>query len=148
MPEKSTFEEIRTRFDHDVERFSQLETGQQATVDAPLVLELIAKAAGSYLRKGDTLLDLGCGAGNMTLRIMQETGPLHCHLVDLSQPMLTWALDRTTTANAASVHVTQSDLRTLEFEASQFDAVVPAPCCITCGTMPTGNTCSGRSAGG
>lgn len=124
LAEKSTLEEIRIRFDHDVERFSKLETGQQATVDAPLVLELIAKAAGSHLQKGDTLLDLGCGAGNMTLRIMQETGPLNCHLVDLSQPMLTRALDRATTANAASVHLTQADLRTLEFEASQFDAVV------------------------
>lgn len=124
LAEKSTLEEIRTRFDHDVERFSKLETGQQATVDAPLVLELIAKVAGSHLQTGDSLLDLGCGAGNMTLRIMQETGPLHCHLVDLSQPMLTRALDRATAANAASVHPTQADLRTLELEASQFDAVV------------------------
>ncbi|WP_050026375.1 class I SAM-dependent methyltransferase [Verrucomicrobium sp. BvORR034] len=124
LAEKSTLEEIRTRFDHDVERFSKLETGQQATVDAPLVLELIAKVAGSHLQTGSSLLDLGCGAGNMTLRIMQETGPLHCHLVDLSQAMLTRALDRAAAADAASVHPTQTDLRTLEFEASQFDAVV------------------------
>ena len=33
---KSTVEEIRQRFDGDVERFSNLETGQSATVDAPL----------------------------------------------------------------------------------------------------------------
>src|SRR5687767_3928615 len=33
---KSTVEEIRQRFDADVERFSTLETGQSATVDAPL----------------------------------------------------------------------------------------------------------------
>lgn len=32
---KSTVEEIRQRFDADVERFSNLETGQSATVGAP-----------------------------------------------------------------------------------------------------------------
>ena len=32
---KSTVAEIRARFDNDVARFSNLETGQSATVDAP-----------------------------------------------------------------------------------------------------------------
>src|SRR5262249_6939545 len=36
---KSTVEQIRVRFDNDVERFSNLDTGQSATIDAPLVLE-------------------------------------------------------------------------------------------------------------
>lgn len=44
MP-KSTVDQIRRRFDADVERFAALETGQSATVDAPLALELIAQAA-------------------------------------------------------------------------------------------------------
>ena len=35
MKRKSTMEQIRARFDRDVERFSNLETGQSATVDAP-----------------------------------------------------------------------------------------------------------------
>ncbi|MCC6422340.1 MAG: class I SAM-dependent methyltransferase, partial [Phycisphaerales bacterium] len=48
MPsEKSTVEEIRRRFDADVERFSQLRTGQSATMDAPLVLELISRSAAA-----------------------------------------------------------------------------------------------------
>ena len=34
LDEKSTVEEIRKRFDADVERFSKLETGQQAAMDA------------------------------------------------------------------------------------------------------------------
>ena len=42
---KSTVDEIRQRFDADVERFSNLATGQSATVDAPLAMELIAQAA-------------------------------------------------------------------------------------------------------
>jgi hypothetical protein len=43
LKNKSTTAEIRARFDHDVERFSSLETGQQATIDAVLVLELVAQ---------------------------------------------------------------------------------------------------------
>lgn len=42
---KSSVDEIRQRFDADVERFSNLATGQSATVDAPLVLDLITGAA-------------------------------------------------------------------------------------------------------
>jgi tRNA (cmo5U34)-methyltransferase len=37
---KSTVEQIRERFDGDVERFSNLETGQSATIDAPDVTSL------------------------------------------------------------------------------------------------------------
>ena len=44
---KSTVEEIRLRFDADVERFSNLETGQSATVDAPLAMALVAQAAAT-----------------------------------------------------------------------------------------------------
>ena len=51
---KSTVEQIRQRFDNDVERFSNLETGQSATIDAPLVLELITQAA--------TAKNIGCTA--------------------------------------------------------------------------------------
>ena len=45
MKQKSTLTEIRERFDKDVERFANLITGQQATMDAPLVMELITQAA-------------------------------------------------------------------------------------------------------
>ncbi|MFI5323812.1 MAG: class I SAM-dependent methyltransferase [Thermodesulfobacteriota bacterium] len=42
---KSTVSEIKERFDADVERFSNIETGQQAVIDAPLKLELISELA-------------------------------------------------------------------------------------------------------
>ena len=42
---KSTVDQIRERFDGELERFSNLETGQSATIDAPLSLALIAEAA-------------------------------------------------------------------------------------------------------
>lgn len=124
MEKKSTLEEIRARFDQDVERFSKLETGQQATIDAPLVLELVAKSSARHLKAGDRVLDLGCGAGNFTLRVLAETGGLHCDLVDLSQPMLARARERVEKANAASVTCHQADLRELTFNEGSFDVIL------------------------
>ena len=121
---KSTTEEIRARFDQDVERFSNLQTGQQATIDAPLVLELVAQAGRGHLQPQDTILDLGCGAGNFTLRVLQETPGLHCHLVDLSRPMLDRAESRVRAGGAASVAIQQSDLRALTFAEGTFNAIL------------------------
>ena len=121
---KSTTEEIRARFDQDVERFSNLQTGQQATIDAPLVLELVAQAGRGHLQPQDTILDLGCGASNFTLRVLQETPGLHCHLVDLSRPMLDRAESRVRAGGAASVAIQQSDLRSLTFAKGTFNAIL------------------------
>lgn len=124
LEEKSTLEEIRARFDADVERFSNLESGQQATIDAPLVLELVAEAAATHVPEGGALLDLGCGAGNFTLSVLRRAGGLHCHLVDLSQPMLERARQRVSAAGAESVETYQSDLRVLEFAENRFDCIL------------------------
>jgi tRNA (cmo5U34)-methyltransferase len=65
---KSTVAEIRARFDNDVERFSNLETAQSATIDAPLALELIAAATAATNSRARRLLEVGCGAGNYSLK--------------------------------------------------------------------------------
>lgn len=123
---KSTVAEIRERFDHQVERFSKLETGQQATVDAPLVLELVAQAAATHLRPGAALLDLGCGAGNFTLRVWQEVHPLECHLVDLSRPMLDRAAERLRAAGVTSLQTYQTDFRNLDLADNAVDTILAA----------------------
>ncbi|MGB8354295.1 MAG: methyltransferase domain-containing protein [Chthoniobacteraceae bacterium] len=124
--DKSTVDEIRLRFDDEVERFSNLETGQQALPDAPLVLELIATTAHTHLQPGDKVLDLGCGAGNLTLRVMKEVGALECHLVDLSPRMLERATQRVTLAGAVNAFTYQADMRALDFEENTFDAIFAA----------------------
>jgi tRNA (cmo5U34)-methyltransferase len=125
LEKKSTVEDIRARFDADVERFSHLETGQQATVDAPLVLDLVGGATARHLHPGAALLDIGCGAGNFTLRVLQGTPGLHCHLADLSGPMLERARERLSATGAtASITTHQGDFRTLEVPEGAFDAIL------------------------
>src|SRR5437879_10774517 len=84
---KSTVDEIRQRFDADVERFSNLDTGQSATVDAPLALALVAQAAAATTPHARHVLDVGCGAGNYTLKLLECLPNLDVTLIDLSQPM-------------------------------------------------------------
>jgi tRNA (cmo5U34)-methyltransferase len=125
LEKKSTLSEIRARFDQDVERFSRLETGQQATMDAPLVLELVAQSCARHLHAGDAMLDIGCGAGNFTLRVLQESSGLRCHLADLSQPMLNRAEQRVQESGAAASIATHlGDLRALDFPAGTFSCIL------------------------
>jgi len=56
--QKATNDEIRERFDHDVDRFSNLETGQAATIDASLSMELITKAAVTTTRSIKRVFDM------------------------------------------------------------------------------------------
>jgi tRNA (cmo5U34)-methyltransferase len=125
MP-KSTPEEIRQRFDHDVERFANLETGQTATMDAPLHLELIAQAAAAVNPQASTLLDIGCGAGNYTLKLMRALPIRAVTLVDLSRPMLDRAIERISAERAIEITAIQGDIREVEFPAAAFDVSTAA----------------------
>src|SRR5271154_6055151 len=100
---KSSVEKIRERFDKDVERFSNLETGQAATMDAALCMDLVTEAAAATTPQARDLLDIGCGAGNYTLKMLQRLPGLNCTLVDLSRPMLDRAVERVTAAGGRNV---------------------------------------------
>ncbi len=123
---KSTVEEIRQRFDDDVERFSNLETGQSATVDAPLAMSLVTEAAAATTPHAQDLLDVGCGAGNYTLKLLEEIPNLNATLVDLSQPMLDRAVQRIQPKTAGTVKSIQSDIRELDLGQNQFDIILAA----------------------
>lgn len=76
MEHKSTLREIEERFDQDVTRFSNLDTGQQTTLDALYNMELITDGiAASYAQLGD-VLDVGCRAGNYRSSCCQKSGTL------------------------------------------------------------------------
>jgi hypothetical protein len=101
---KSSVDEIRQRFDADVERFSNLETGQSATVDAPLAMALVAQAAAVTTPHARHVLDVGCGAGNYALKLLERLPNLDATLIDLSQPMLDRARERVSRATHRTHH--------------------------------------------
>ena len=126
MTRKSTTAEIRARFDGDVGRFSNLDTGQQATIDAPLVMELITQAARVTTPHMQYVLDVGCGAGNNTIKLLQTNTSLHCDLVDLSLPMLQKAKERIQPFTSGAVRTFQEDIRTVELPEAQYDVIIAA----------------------
>jgi tRNA (cmo5U34)-methyltransferase len=123
---KSTVNEIRQRFDADVERFSNLETGQSATVDAPLALALVAQAAAATTPHARHVLDVGCGAGNYTLKLLERLPNLDVTLIDLSQPMLERATERIKQATTGRIKTIQGDIREVKLSEGAFDIVLAA----------------------
>lgn len=127
LENKSTTDEIRHRFDNDVERFSQLETGQAATIDAPLAMELITAAAVASTDPIQRVLDIGCGAGNNTIKLRQSTGSdFDVDLVDLSRPMLDRAEERISKVNSGSIILHHEDFRTADLPEESFNVILAA----------------------
>jgi len=123
---KATNREIKVRFDNDVERFSNLETGQQTTIDAPLMMELCTEAAKYINPDAKELLDIGCGAGNYTLKMLSKISDLNCTLNDLSTPMLERAKERISSQTNGKMTIIQDDMRNLDLPVNHFDIVLAA----------------------
>lgn len=127
LQNKSTTDEIRERFDQDVERFSNLGTGQTPTVtDALLLMELITQAATAVTPVIRRVLDIGCGAGNNTLKLLELAGPFDCDLVDLSRPMLDRAQERIAAVNMGRIETYQGDFRALDLPQGSYDVILAA----------------------
>ena len=121
---KSTLSEIQLRFDNEVERFSNLETGQISTVDATLSLELLTQAASVCCPDAKQVLDLGCGAGNYTLKLLGLIPDFDAALIDLSLPMLDKAKERISNVSEGKITTIQTDFLNMELPDDTFDIVV------------------------
>ena len=116
---KSTVDEIRQRFDNDVERFSNLEVGQTSVVDGTLMLELTTAAAAAITPQAKHVLDVGCGAGNYSLKLVESFPNLDVTLVDLSKPMLERAAQRVSAVSSGNIRSLQGDIRQIEFAVGE-----------------------------
>ncbi len=121
---KSTVEEIKERFDNDVERFSNLDTGQLSTIDAKISLELITEASKRIIPYAENLLDIGCGAGNYSLMMLSKIPDLNCTMVDLSKPMLDKAFERVIKHTNGKVEILQGDIREVKLPENHFDIIL------------------------
>lgn len=125
MKNKSSIDQIEKRFDADVERFSNLETGQLTTLDASFNMQLMVDAIVNNYPNFKHVLDIGCGAGNYDVKLLQSVNPLDITLVDLSQPMLDKAKMRVEELNiGGATHTWKGDFRKFEAKKSTYDIII------------------------
>lgn len=124
MQTKSTTAEIEARFDNEVERFSDLKTGQQTTLDAVFNMDLITDAIARHYPGKVSVLDIGCGAGNYSVKLLSKVKEAELSLADLSMPMLRRAYERTSALQKGTVNIYKGDFRSLDLERASFDVII------------------------
>ena len=121
---KSTVNQIKERFDKDVERWSSFDNSQMSTVDSVLAMDLISQSAALTTPGASHLLDVGSGAGNYTLKLLQRLPNIDVTLVDLSSPMLDRAVKRIKAVSNGEITRVQGDIRKVELGKDRFDIVL------------------------
>lgn len=78
-----------------------------------------------YPGEGGNVLDIGCGAGATTLAMARRVGNNgRCVGLDISQPLVALATERTQAEEVANASFEVGDAQTYAFESGGFDAVV------------------------
>ena len=102
------------------------DTGQAAAVDNLLMLDLLTAAAARVNPNAESVLDIGCGAGNFSLNLLRKIPNLQVTLVDLSHPMLDRARERIRRQTSGKVRTVQADIREIPLEERSFDIILAA----------------------
>jgi tRNA (cmo5U34)-methyltransferase len=71
-------------------------------------------------------LDIGCGAGNNTLKLLENVSSFDCDLTDLSLPMLVKARERIALVNSGEIQTIQGDFRTIYLPNQKYDVILAA----------------------
>ena len=87
-------------------------------------MSLVAEAASVTTPHAKHVLDVGCGGGNYTLKLLERLPGLNVALVDLSQVMLDHAVPRVRSKTTGSAEAIQSDVRQLDLGQGRFDIVL------------------------
>jgi tRNA (cmo5U34)-methyltransferase len=121
---KASADEIRDRFESCVDYLSDLERGQAAIIDAPLALDLVARAASATTPHAQHVLDVGCGGGNYALKLLQHLPGLNVTLLDLGELLLKRAMERVSAATSGQVVALQGDIRAVNLGDERFDIIL------------------------
>ena len=121
--QKSTPDAIRENFDQQVERFSNIETGQSTAIDSPLCMELVAQSAALLNPHATRVMDLGCGGGNYAVKVTSQLSNVDCTLIDLSANMLVKAQERVSENITGTVTGIQGDYRHIPMEENSYDVI-------------------------
>ena len=90
-------------------------------------MELITAAAIAATPRMSRVLDVGCRAGNNTLKLRQVLGwDFDVHLLDISGPMLARAQERVAAVNGGEVRTISSDFREAPLVDGAYDVVLAA----------------------
>jgi tRNA (cmo5U34)-methyltransferase len=87
---------------------------------------LIAQSAAAATPHARHVLDVGCGAGNYTLKLLQYLPNLDVTLIDLSAPMLARASERVSQATRGTITTVQGDIREVHLGAEKVDIILAA----------------------
>jgi tRNA (cmo5U34)-methyltransferase len=120
---KSSPDSIRKNFDQQVERFSNIETGQTTAIDSPLCMELVARSAALLNPNATRVMDLGCGGGNYAVKVTSVFPNVDCTLIDLSANMLEKAEERVRENITGTVTAIQGDYREIPLEENTYDII-------------------------
>jgi len=89
-------------------------------------MSLIAEVAAATTPKATSVLDVGCGAGNYTLKLLERLPKLNVTLIDLSNVMLDRAVARIQPVTTGSVEVIRGDIRQINIGFQQHDIILAA----------------------
>jgi SAM-dependent methyltransferase len=96
----------------------------QQRLDAQLG-PLGAKALGKLApKRGEKILDIGCGSGHTTRDLARQVGPSgHVVAVDISKPMLDVGAREAAAAHLRNIALIEADAQTYHFKPASFDAL-------------------------
>ena len=120
---KSSVDEIRNRFTNEIAPYADLATGQTSFPDAALVLDLVGRCAAAVTPNARQSLDVGCGPGNYTLKLLQHFPDLEVTLLDLTPAMLATAEKRVRPVARGPLHRIEGDVRAVDLGAGRFDVI-------------------------
>jgi SAM-dependent methyltransferase len=94
----------------------------QATIDRHLGNLTEFLFAGAAIAPGETVIDIGAGSGETTIRVATLVGEQGAVLgVDISEPMQALARERCAAAGVANVRLILADAQTHDFAGGEFD---------------------------